>query len=222
MALEIYKRSRATEIEAWSDWATTTDAPPYTNTVLVEYKSTTSVDIEINDITNSTEVNNGTGIFDKLIYAAFLHINAQVDLNRLTQGEAGKVYAAAIQSAMSEAIQFALTKNKAELEADMLIVQKEETLLNGAKERELKDYQLSAVLPANVASTNKQVELYERQRQGFDDNKYQKLFESQLNAWGLMYSSGTLENIPTLVTSNAAASLYNTLKPAGTPDVPLT
>lgn len=49
------------------------------------------------------------------------------------------------------------------------------------------DLQTAAKQRLNV---EKQTELYQRQKEGFDDNKYQKLFESQLNAWGLMFSSG--------------------------------
>lgn len=97
--------------------------------------------IDINDVTNSTEVNNGTGIFDKLIGAAFLHINNQVDENRLTQGEAGEVYAAAVQSAMAQAIQFVLQEKQTEAQVDMILAQKSELLLNGVKDRELKEVQ---------------------------------------------------------------------------------
>ena len=80
--------------------------------------------IDINEVTNATEVNNGTGIFDKLIGAAFLHINNQVDENRLTQGEAGEVYAAAIQSAMAQAIQFTLQKGISEAQIKTMYVER--------------------------------------------------------------------------------------------------
>ncbi len=67
--------------------------------------------IDINTITNAT----ATGIFDVLMNTSMLHIDKEVDANRITQGEAGLVYTAAIQSAMQSAIQFALevdVKNK--------------------------------------------------------------------------------------------------------------
>ena len=83
-----------------------------------------ATNIDIDDVTNATEVNNGTGIFDKLIYAAFLHINHQVDENRLTQGAAGEVYAAAIQSAMSQAIQFTLQKGISEAQIKTAYVER--------------------------------------------------------------------------------------------------
>ena len=63
------------------------------------------------------------------------------------------------------------------------------------------------------ANIEKQTELYQRQKEGFDDNKYQKLFEAQMNAWALMFSSGLLETKPSIISNDSASALYNTLKP---------
>lgn len=57
------------------------------------------------------------------------------------------------------------------------------------------------------------IDLLNRQREGFDDNKYQKLFEAQMSAWALMFSSGLLTDKPTIISNDSASSLYNTLKP---------
>ena len=57
-------------------------------------------------------------------------------------------------------------------------------------------------------NVEKQTELYQRQKEGFDDNKYQKLFESQLNAWGLMFSSGMLTEKPSIITGDKVSQLY--------------
>jgi len=57
----------------------------------------------------------------------------------------------------------------------------------------------------------KQTELYQRQKEGFDDNKYQKLFETQMNAWGVMFSSGLLTTKPTIIDSDKVSELYNSL-----------
>ena len=57
------------------------------------------------------------------------------------------------------------------------------------------------------------IDLLNRQKEGFDDNKYQKLFEAQMNAWALMFSSGLLETKPSIISNDSASSLYNTLKP---------
>ena len=57
------------------------------------------------------------------------------------------------------------------------------------------------------------IDLLNRQKEGFDDNKYQKLFEAQMNAWALMFSSGLLTTKPEIISNDSASSLYNTLKP---------
>lgn len=61
------------------------------------------------------------------------------------------------------------------------------------------------------ANIEKQTELYQRQKEGFDDNKYQKLFESQINAWGLMFSSGMLTEKPAIIRGDKVSQLYNQL-----------
>ena len=57
------------------------------------------------------------------------------------------------------------------------------------------------------------IDLLNRQKEGFDDNKYQKLFEAQMNAWALMFSSGLLTTKPSIISNDSASALYNTLKP---------
>ena len=57
------------------------------------------------------------------------------------------------------------------------------------------------------------IDLLNRQREGFDDNKYQKLFEAQMNAWALMFSSGLLTTQPSIISNDSASALYDTLKP---------
>ena len=57
------------------------------------------------------------------------------------------------------------------------------------------------------------IDLLNRQKEGFDDNKHQKLFEAQMNAWALMFSSGLLTTQPSIISNDSASSLYNTLKP---------
>jgi len=60
-------------------------------------------------------------------------------------------------------------------------------------------------------NVEKQTELYQRQKEGFDDNKYQKLFDSQLNAWGLMFSSGMLTTQPFIIRDDKVSQLYTKL-----------
>lgn len=86
----------------------------------------------------------------------------------------------------------------------------------GLEEKRLKSAQADAypkqsAKDLEVKQAN--IELLNRQREGFDDNKYQKLFEAQMNAWALMFSSGLLTTQPSIISNDSASSLYNTLKP---------
>ena len=76
----------------------------------------------------------------------------------------------------------------------LLARQQLELELNGTADRESKAAQTS---------------LYIRQEKGFDDNKNQKLFEAQMNAWSLMFSSGMLTDKPSIITDKAVDTLYN-------------
>ena len=99
-----------------------------------------------------------------------------------------------------------------------------------AKELELKQAQINK-LTADKALTDAQtlaypaqqakdievkqanIDLLNRQKDGFDDNKHQKLFEAQMNAWALMFSSGLLTTKPSIISNDSASALYNELKP---------
>ena len=65
----------------------------------------------------------------------------------------------------------------------------------------------------DLAVKQANIDLLNRQKEGFDDNKYQKLFEAQMNAWALMFSSGLLTTKPSIISNDSASALYNTLKP---------
>ena len=72
-------------------------------------------------------------------------------------------------------------------------------------------YSLQSSKDLEVKQAN--IDLLSRQKEGFDDNKYQKLFEAQMNAWALMFSSGLLTTQPSIISNDSASALYNTLKP---------
>lgn len=105
--------------------------------------------ILVTDITNATTTTDGTGIFDKLMQTSILHIEDQLIKNHLTQSEVGQVYAAMVQNAMQQAVQFVLNR------------------------------------PVSEA----QIELYNKQRDGFDHDAKQKLLKVVMDGWSILYSS---------------------------------
>ena len=61
---------------------------------------------------------------------------------------------------------------------------------------------------ADVAYKEAQTLLTIRQTAGFDDNKAQKLFDAQMNSWAMMFSSGLLTTVPTIISGDQASKLY--------------
>ena len=154
----------------------------------------------------------GTGIFDIIIKAANENIKIQNQTSRITGAEYAEVYLGTMQTAISEAIKFVLQNDTLakELElkqAQIAKINAERDLVNAqlAIFREQQDKDLE-VKQANI-------DLLNRQKEGFDDNKYQKLFEAQMNAWALMFSSGLLTTQPSIISNDSASALYNVLKP---------
>jgi len=71
------------------------------------------------------------------------------------------------------------------------------------------------ILDSDKALKDAQLRYTNRQIEGFDDNKAMKLFEAQMNAWAMMFSSGILKEKPSIITSDAVSSLYGCINPCG-------
>lgn len=184
MALtNVLKKTRASVVDTWSPWTITTDAPPYTNTSLVEYRSVEAIDVTIEDLTNGSIVTNaddkpewrGTGVFDRIIGAVNSNILVQYDGGRIKDADYAQVYLGSLQSSISAAIQFLLQEKTAE---------------------------------AQAALTTKQQALVERQTQGFDDDAKQKLLKQALDSWSVAYSVAQDANsIPDSIKVNVIDSI---------------
>ena len=146
---------------------------------------------------NLAELTNGTTVVKEVdglntytwegtaVFDVLVHI---VNENLKIQYDAGRIKATDYAQAYIGGLQTCVT------ESMKYIMQKD----NLIKDEDLKQ--------ANI-------DLLNRQKEGFDDNKYQKLFEAQMNAWALMFSSGLLTTQPSIISNDSASSLYNTLKP---------
>ena len=179
-----------------------------------------SFKIDINDFSNGQIDNTnsqdpkweGTGIFDVIIKAANENIKIQHKTSRITGAEYAEVYLGTMQSAISEAMKFVLQNDTLAKEIEL----KEAQIAKINADKELINAQLlaySAQQAKDLEIKQANIELLNRQKDGFDDNKHQKLFEAQMNAWALMFSSGLLTDKPTIISNDSASALYNTLKP---------
>ena len=179
----------------------------------------------------------GTGVFDIIMKAANENIKIQNQTSRITGAEYAEVYLGTMQSAISEAMKFLLNKDQIIKDLDLkqaqIAAMESDTLIKSAqsaKDLELKQAQINVALEEkklkaaqadayplqsakDILVKQANIDLLNRQKEGFDDNKYQKLFEAQMNAWALMFSSGLLTTQPSIISNDSASSLYNTLKP---------
>ena len=148
--------------------------------------------VNLAELTNGTTVVkevNGLNTYTWEGTAVFDVLVRMVNENLKIQYDAGRIKATDYAEAYIAGLQSCIA------EAMKFIMQKD----NLIKDEDLKQ--------ANI-------DLLNRQKEGFDDNKYQKLFEAQMNAWALMFSSGLLTTQPKIISNDSASSLYNVLKPA--------
>jgi len=157
--------------------------------------------ISVTDLTNSVTTDSehnvtGGGIFDNLMETVNTHIKAQFDADRIKESDIANMYVGIMPAVLAESMKFVLQK-------DIQVAQEAELVAKTARE--------DADSISKIAVQSAQRALYDRQRAGFDDNKNQKLFETQMNAWSLMYSSGILPEKPTIIEDQEASRLYNYL-----------
>ena len=179
-----------------------------------------AIEIDLKDFSNGTinranpdnPVWAGTGVFDELIKAINGNIQIQFEAGRIQNAEYAEVYLGSVQTAITEAMKFVLQNDTLAKEIEL----KQAQIAKINAERDLVNAQL-AILGEQQAKDllvkQANIDLLNRQKEGFDDNKYQKLFEAQMNAWALMFSSGLLTTQPSIISNDSASSLYNTLKP---------
>lgn len=181
--------------------------------------------INLNELTNGS-INKseptkpywqGTAIFDVLMKSVNDNINIQYETNRITGADYAKVYLAGIETCIKESINFLLQKaaieKDLELKAQQILSMRNDDSIKSAqstKDLEIKTAQKNKLID-DMLTAAKQRDLYQRQIEGFDDNKLQKLFESQISSWGLMFSSGMLEEKPAFITGTQVTDLYNKL-----------
>lgn len=124
--ITILKRVRATVDSDWGLWLSTTDAPPYTNTELVEYTVEEDSTIDIEDFTDGyvsgdvggTVTWQGTGVFDTIIKAVNGNIKVEYDNGRITGPAYAQVYLSSMNNAMNLAMQFLLRERQTELQLE--------------------------------------------------------------------------------------------------------
>jgi hypothetical protein len=81
-------------------------------------------DIAITDLTApSTPIGTGSGVFDKMMQTATLHITKEYENGRISGTDYATVYLGSIQAVMAQSVQFLLGEQVAGKQADLLTEQ---------------------------------------------------------------------------------------------------
>lgn len=99
-------------------------------------------DILTTDITNKTELEEGTGIFDLFMESVDLHLDEQYDEGRITGVEYATVYLGSLQAVLQQSVTFALEKQLAARKAELI----EEQILESQANQRLIDEQMDLVI----------------------------------------------------------------------------
>lgn len=150
-------------------------------------------DIQLSELTNGSVVNGewlGSGVFDVLMKAVNENIDIQYSKGRIKGAEYAQVYLAGMQAALAQAIQYTLQEKLQEAQIDKIT----DAILTGEKQREVMDSQIA---------------LYNRQKESFDDNKYQKLFEAQLNYNGIVFQDADAPEVLDVALEQRVNDVFN-------------
>ena len=77
-------------------------------------------DIQLSQLTNSTNADDGTGVFDVLINAVELHVLDQYEEGRITGEDYSKVYLGSLQAVLAQSIKFLIEEQAADKQAELL------------------------------------------------------------------------------------------------------
>ena len=101
----------------------------------------------------------GTGVFDKLMDTLSVHLTSEFNQGRISGGDYAKVYSASLQTTIQQAINFTLSKQEADAQAEILKAQKELLdiqIIGAGLDNTIKTKQATK-LDSDIALTNQQL-----------------------------------------------------------------
>jgi hypothetical protein len=149
-------------------------------------------DIAISDITNSTDLSEGTGIFDVLIKSMERRIEAQYEAGRITGSNFANVYLGGLQTILTESVKFILSEQKASADADTAIAQTGKVYAEiGLTDQKQLTEQAQTTDPSGGLLGAKKL-LLDAQTLGFASDTKQKVLKQMLDGYAVNLSiSGT-------------------------------
>lgn len=181
--ITVKKRTRALETDAWGEWAATTDVPPYVITNLVDYRVFDDTFATIEELTNNVTMD------DKYVVTGtgvFDDVLETINKHIVAQYTAGRLKAETMATLYAQVIPSALSES-----------------IKFLLQRKTSSQQLR-VLEAQEA-------LYIRQKEAFDDNKYQKVLEAQLNYNGMVFQDAEAPDVLDVALEKKVNDVFNKL-----------
>lgn len=158
-------------------------------------------EITVSEVTNSDNaVDGGTGIFDKLMVALNQHIDVQYDKGRINGKDYAQVYLGMVQAALSESINFALGKQQADKQAELLTQQvlseiknnEDGGLIDLQKEKLLEEIDL---VVANTAETYEGIEASQATTLRNDSLNDKKIIQTEAETVEIVANTGRQDDM---------------------------
>jgi len=149
------------------------------------------------------------------------HLKDAKRKGEVTERMAGEVYSAAITEAIRSAITFELGAPKARVETCLLKAQidairagitRDDCKAEAECALKAQQVEKSKCDCANSTMLNTaQTALYNRQTEGFDDNAKQKLYDTQIQAWAMVFADTSLESVTPSISTPHITDTFNNL-----------
>jgi len=144
-------------------------------------------------------------------------LDEQFNLGRIKGSDYANVFAQLMQTCIQLAFQTPTQSTQIDnINKDIELKSYQEKLIDAQTQDQLESVNLKKeqenLYKKQEALTDAQTQVSIRQKQGFDDNLKQKLFETQMGAWSTMFNSGLLTDKPAVISNDEASALYNNFK----------
>jgi hypothetical protein len=162
--------------------------------------------------------------YNELTALAKIDLQIEWKENRIKGTEYADAFKAIINTCLQLAIDVPLKDKQVEsIDKDIELKDKDACLKDkqcelADKDLEVKDKQIESITKdmevkdKDMEVKDEQKLLYQRQREGFDDDLRRKMLDIQMNTWGIMFSSGLLTEKPSIITDDEVSDLYLYMK----------
>lgn len=163
-------------------------------------------------------------LYDLMAEKVYADMDKQYKEGKINGATYADTWAKLMDSVIAGSIQAIVSLQSKETDADRCLKQTEcETKKQLADSRVLVDQAQIEKLEcdcrnstdlktAEVGLKDKQGQLYERQKQGFDDNARQKLYDAQMTAWSMVYADTDLTTITPSISDNEIMTTYQKIQ----------